>query len=245
MTARALRLALLAGLAGCDGGANPNVVDEWFLRPALLREDPQQVAAYMAKLPDGVYRERELDGVGRFYIDNGKDSIKRHLVELFPKYVKAGSTVVDAGAAIGVHTVALARLAGPGGRVYAFEPQRKLHRQLVFNLRLNRIENAVPLRYALGHTAGVSAPGKAEDRVELRPLDSFGLRNVSLIRIDMEQFEDYVLEGAQLTIGRYRPILIIEITGNRKRIEATHARLKQLGYRVGHIAFDDYLALPE
>ena len=280
MTARLLILMFVVVAAGCDRAPNPNpnAVDEYVLQPALLREDPEWVAAYMAKLPEGVYKEYTLDTVGRFYIDQDDDFIKRfikhnqlwekHLVELFPKYVKPGSTVIDAGAHIGVHTMTFARLAGPSGRVYAFEPQRKLFRELVFNVRLNQAKNVVPLRYALGHTAAIvnmdsatkgneggTALGKGGDSVELRSLDSFAFRNVSLIKIDVEQFEDFLLEGAQLTIARNRPVLIIEILGGvtydtapphlRKRIDETRGRLKDMGYKVSHIAFSDYLAVPE
>ncbi len=274
--ARSLALALLLALAACDWLGNPNQVDEVLLRP-LLPGEHERMRTYMEKLPEGAYREYQI-AIGKFYVDDDKDMIKsaivrnlvwdRHLLELFPKYVKPGTTVVDAGAHIGVHTVPLARLVGSKGRVYAFEPQRKIYRELVFNLRLNGIDNVVPLRFALGHTTGVTemntaVPGNeggthvgaGGDRVELRTLDSFGLRNVSLIKIDVEHFEDYLLEGAQLTIARYRPVILIEIMGGhfyadatpqaRARIDGTRARLEALGYKVSHIYAHDYLALPE
>lgn len=40
-----------------------------------------------------------------------------------PQLVREGDTVFDVGAAWGMYTVPLARLVGPGGRVFAFEPQ--------------------------------------------------------------------------------------------------------------------------
>lgn len=269
-----LSAALLAGLLACE--PNPNVVDEALLRPLLPGEE-QSMREYLAKLPEGTYQEHSV-AIGKFYIDDDKDMIKsaivrnlvwdQHLVELFPKYVKPGTTVIDAGAHIGVHTVPLARLVGSRGRVYAFEPQRKIYRELVYNLRLNKIENVVPLRYALGHTSGATEMNRADssnegatgvgqggDRVEMRPLDSFGFRNVSLIKIDVEHFEDWVLEGAQLTILRNKPVILIEIMGGhfydrsspeiRARIDGTQARLKSLGYKVQHIYAHDYLAVPQ
>ena len=274
--ARAFALALVLALAACDWGANPNDIDEVLRRP-LLPGEQEQMRAYLEKLPEGAYKEYPV-AIGKFYVDDDKDMVKsaivrnlvwdRHLLELFPKYVRPGSTVVDAGAHIGVHTVPLARLVGAKGRVYAFEPQRKIYRELVFNLRLNGIDNVVPLRFALGHTTGITEMNRAEvgnegatgvgsggDRVELRTLDSFGLRNVSLIKIDVEHFEDHLLEGAQLTIARYRPVILIEIMGGhfydratpeiRARIDGTQARLRALGYKVSHIYAHDYLALPE
>jgi len=277
MIMRALALGLLLALCACDWVANPNAVDEALLRP-LLPGEQEQMRAYLEKLPEGVYKEYRMDPIGKFYVDDEKDYIKQFirqnqvwepwLVSLFPKYVNAGTTVIDAGAHIGTHTVAFARLVGAKGRVYAFEPQRKLFRELVFNLRLNGINNVVPLRYALGHTTAIAEMdpgvagnegstqlGRGGDRVELRTLDSFGFRNVSLIKIDVEQFEDYLLEGAQLTIKRYRPVILIEIMGGyrypsappevKARIDGTLARLKEMGYKVSYIDSADYLALPE
>ncbi|MGH7136981.1 MAG: hypothetical protein ACREHD_14670, partial [Pirellulales bacterium] len=45
-------------------------------------------------------------------------------VELFRQLVRPGQTVLDVGANIGAHTVPLAQMVVPGGRVLAFEPQR-------------------------------------------------------------------------------------------------------------------------
>jgi FkbM family methyltransferase len=274
-----LAFALILALAGCEGGGvNPNVIDEALLRPVLLKEDRQEVQAYMARLPVGAYQVYRVDKIGRFHVDDDNDMIKRtimrnevwdwYLVELFPKYVKPDSIVIDAGAHIGFHTVSFAKLVGAKGRVYAFEPQRKLYRELVFNLRLNGIDNVVPLRYALGQTAGViemdravvgnegaTQVGGGGDRAELRTLDSFGLRNVSLIKIDVESYEDFVLEGARLTIARSRPVILIEIMGGHQyesappevkaKIDGTRARLAQMGYKVQKIFAHDYVALPQ
>jgi FkbM family methyltransferase len=270
--------ALLLALAACDLGSDPNQVDEDVLRSLAPPADQARLAEYLAKLPEGAYTEYPLDPVGRFYLDNEQDFMKRAIVknqpwepwalEQFVKYVKPGSTVIDAGAHIGVHTVSLAKLVGRKGRVYAFEPQRKIYRELVFNLRLNGVGNVVPLRYALGHTTDTvemnpAAPsdkdgthvGHGGERFEMRSLDSFGFRNVSLIKIDIEGFEDFVLEGAQLTIARTRPVILIKILGAydhdkpdpdaKKAIDATKARLEALRYKVQRVHGTDYLGLPQ
>lgn len=51
--------------------------------------------------------------------------------------VRPGDTVLDIGANIGAHTLPLARLVGPAGRVVAFEPTRYAHDKLLINLSLN------------------------------------------------------------------------------------------------------------
>jgi hypothetical protein len=106
----------------------------------------------------------------------------------------------------------------------------------------------------LAGNEGGTAVGKGGDKAELRPLDSFGFRNLSFIKIDVEGFEDEVLEGARLTIARNRPVILIEIQGGhsletappeiRAKIDGTRARLTGMGYKVERLKGADYLAIP-
>jgi tRNA A58 N-methylase Trm61 len=47
-----------------------------------------------------------------------------------------GDTVIDVGANIGTHTVALSKRVGPQGFVYAFEPQQAVFQVLCANMAL-------------------------------------------------------------------------------------------------------------
>ena len=58
--------------------------------------------------------------------------------EVFSQIVTPGMTVVEVGSNVGSHTLCLARLVGPRGVVYAFEPQRLLFQQLCANLEIGR-----------------------------------------------------------------------------------------------------------
>src|SRR5262245_46597461 len=46
---------------------------------------------------------------------------------LLTRLVAPGGVVVDVGANLGLYTLLLARLTGPTGRVYAFEPEPSLY----------------------------------------------------------------------------------------------------------------------
>lgn len=61
---------------------------------------------------------------------------------------------LDIGANIGVHTLLLAAIAGPRGRVHAFEAQRIVFQMLMGNLAINSIENVYGHGVALGQAAG-------------------------------------------------------------------------------------------
>jgi FkbM family methyltransferase len=276
MLRRALGLAVLLVAACREADAPP--LPEVSTAPLLLH-DEAEIDAYLAEFPADAYRVVEVPGVGRFHVDDPEERIKKvlasgqrweeHIIEVLEEHVRPGSVAIDVGAHIGTHTLTLARLVGPSGRVYAFEPVRKTYRELRRNLELNGVTNVVALRYALGRGApsviemnpihegeeGGTSVGHGGDRVELRTLDSFGFEGVSLVKIDVEGFELPVLDGAEDTIRRNRPVLVVEIAGGydyetappdaKMQIDVTRWRIAGMGYRVERVKKQDYLALPE
>jgi len=255
---------------------NENVISSRILGARLLH-DEQETQAYLEEFPKAQYKVYQIPGVGQFYLDEVKDVIKNRLrkgkvweesvVAALKEYVKPDTTVIDGGAYIGTHTVLMSKCVGKKGRVYAFEPQRKIYRELVYNLELNQIKNAVPLRFALGSDSrivemsptrqgneGGTRVGSGGDKVELRTIDSFGFRNVSLIKIDVEGYEKYVIEGARKTIQKYHPVLIVEIGGGvnyekaprsiKARIDRVKDKIVKLGYFLLKLDRHNYLAKP-
>lgn len=147
--------------------------------------------------------------------------------KLLAQFVRPGRTVVEVGANIGVHTVALARACSPGV-VYAFEPQPVLFELLNRNLALNDITNVVTRQEACGAAPGeasippidyarranfggvaLGAPGEGAP-VKVVTLDSLELPACHVLKVDVEGWEQQVLEGAADTIRRCRPRLYVE-----------------------------------
>ena len=62
-------------------------------------------------------------------------------VAFFRAAIQPGMMVVDVGANIGCHSIAFARLVGPGGRVLAIEPQKQVYQMLVGNVALNHLSH--------------------------------------------------------------------------------------------------------
>jgi FkbM family methyltransferase len=232
-----------------------------------------------AECPEPTYAVHEIEAQGKFYIEpDTQDAIKKqmlsgvawepHLLPMLERYVKPGTTVIDVGAHIGTHVVKMAELAGPDGHVVAFEPQPKMFDELRCNLRLNEVNNATALRVALGDTFGeieMDAPnpkneggigvGTGGAKAPLVPLDSYAWENVSVIKIDVEGFEDHVIEGARRTIEEHHPVLFVEIMGGqnwdtaspevRQQIASTAHKITSMGYRVDRVGVFDYLAQPK
>jgi FkbM family methyltransferase len=170
--------------------------------------------------------------------------------DLFGQVLQPGMTVVEAGANMGAHTVAIAQAVGPAGRVLAFEPQRSMFQVLCANLALNRLEQVEPHWAAVG-----SAPGEilvprldtnaannfgalsmaeghaAGDKVRLVTLDSFDLPALHLLKIDVEGMEAEVLRGARASIARHGPVIYTE-NDRAERSAELIALLEEMDYRL-------------
>jgi FkbM family methyltransferase len=154
--------------------------------------------------------------------------------------VAPSSLVLDIGANIGAHTLHLARLVGPGGRVIAFEPTDYAFRKLTRNIELNpqlggrvvachcflaehddgRVPQAVYSSWPLTREPGLHAKHLGREmRTEAaraRSLDSMLVeladRRVELVKLDVDGFECDVLKGAPTLLRDVRPIFVMELS---------------------------------
>lgn len=173
-------------------------------------------------------------------------------VSVFRHFVTAGDVALDIGANIGTHTLALARLVGPQGLVFAFEPQRIVFQTLCANMALNSLDNVHCINAVVGESSGTlrlsdpdphvannfggvqvamisGAPEAAP--VERVVLDDFlNTGRLKLIKIDVEGMEAEVLRGARRTLARFKPILYVENDTVDKSPELL-SLLKESGYR--------------
>lgn len=273
----ALGGCLLLGACGGKeetGGAAPYAVYSGSL--AALR-GPADEVELVKNFPKAFYQVFSFGDEGSFYVDNRVDIIKNQLRSgqvweadfhnLMRHFAKPGSTVLDIGAHIGTHTVALSKMVGEDGKVIAFEPQKKIYSELVNNLELNGCHNVTAYRCALGDrfaeiemnptaadNEGGASIGKGGDAARMITLDSLNLNNISFLKMDVEDFEYYVLHGAEQTIRRNKPVMIIEVMGavyiptpdRQERIQQTLRYIESLGYTTTFIpgSWSDWLAVP-
>jgi FkbM family methyltransferase len=193
--------------------------------------------------PNDIYIGRSLELYGEF---------SEHEVQLFRALVHPGQTVLDVGANIGAHTVALAKLVGATGKVLAFEPQRGLFYVLCGNVAQNNLHQVRCYQAAVGDKAGtISVPDLDSDAemnyggvglsnvspsvrsepVPLVRIDDLTLTSCHLIKIDVEGMEERVLNGAAQTIRRFRPMLYVE-DDRAERSAGVRACLFDLGYEL-------------
>ena len=163
------------------------------------------------------------------------------LTPLLETFVTSGSTFVDVGANIGIYTGWAARLAGPGGRVLAFEPVPATREDLKSVVALNRLDTVEIIPKALGrepgtitlwvvpHASGLTSavPPEAGSAAAANlqsvavpqttlddELASRGGAAPTLVKIDVEGYEMAVLEGATRTLSRPdSPAVVFETHG--------------------------------
>lgn len=175
---------------------------------------------------------------------------ERDVVAVIERLARPGWSVFDIGANIGAHALRFARLVGPSGRVYAFEPMEYAFTKLRRNIALNGDANTHPFNIALSdrdvprqHVTYRSSWASSGERraessvVELRTLDGWcadqRVSHVDLIKLDVDGHELEVLQGGLVTIERCRPIFLIEVgawhfaSPDRNPLELLAAR----GYR--------------
>jgi FkbM family methyltransferase len=172
-------------------------------------------------------------------------------VDVFRRFLRPGDVALDIGANIGTHTLAMARLVGPQGFVFAFEPQRLVFQTLCANMALNALTNVHCVNAAVGEKPGwlhISDPdpGVAENfggvqltlmsgSAQAAPvaqvtLDEFvAVTQVKLIKVDVEGMEAAVLRGGVATLSRFRPILYVENAIADKSADLL-TLLRDLGY---------------
>lgn len=138
---------------------------------------------------------------------------------------------VDVGANVGYWTMFVAR---KGFDVHAFEPSPRPYR--ILKHRTKRYSKVKSYPIALGEKTGLAnmklmksfsknsvmgvisdnPPGEEGDiiceiQVPIRTLDSYEIDDVAVIKIDTEGYEIPILKGAEKTILRCKPRLIIEV----------------------------------
>jgi FkbM family methyltransferase len=164
---------------------------------------------------------------------------ERPLLDWFAKNIKLGETWLDIGAHYGYTAIALSRLVGPSGRVFAFEPMISTAGYLTQTRRLNNFSQLTVLQLGLGtpetmemkqlpvtrgmvdSTLGMDEGGKMEDewletfmvaRFDwLWPYISGGNMRIDGVKIDVQGMEIEVLHGIVETLQRQKPKLVIEV----------------------------------
>jgi len=234
---------LLRNVLRGSRGAKNQGVDE---RPEVLLRGAAFVALARCRHGLMAYNRNDMY-IGRSLELYGESSEIE--IGMLRRLVQAGDFVIDAGANIGTHAVALARRVGPQGLVIAYEPQRLAFEMLCANAVLNELPN-IAARHAVAGAAPdmIKVPLIAPDQeqnfgglalgrwvngetVPVERIDDLELPRCALIKADVEGMEADVIAGAAATIRRHRPYLYVE-NDRDERSGALITAIQNLEYRL-------------
>jgi FkbM family methyltransferase len=172
---------------------------------------------------DGIYIILENDAIGKNLLDGQR--WEPHFSEIAKKLIGPNDICVDAGANFGYNTIIMSKITS--SNVYAFEPLRITFQQLCTNVFLNGLTNVYTYNLALGNedksismnqvdyfsewvNIGATNIGSGGDETVSKTLDSFNI-NPQFMKIDIQGYECFMLDGSVNTINKSRPIIFVEI----------------------------------
>ena len=199
----------------------------------------------MRILPNNIAILDEPDQLCAWVEESGKLCHDGSVAEHYLTHIKAGDVAIDAGAAIGDHTIAYL---SKTGIVHAFECDPKMLECLRHNCPMASIypfalhdrhgslfQHAGSEGGAGGNYLSISAV--SETSLPCVRLDDFRFPKVDFIKWDIEGSEVSAIKGAKNTIQRCKPVMIVEVhDGHLKRagysMEFLENLIKSLGYSI-------------
>ena len=177
---------------------------------------------------------------------------ERALLDWFSAHVRPGETWVDVGAHYGYTTLALAKLVGPSGRVFAFEPITATAGCIDHARTLNHLEQVRVLPFGLGTTDTLemvrlpvtrgmadSTISESRDMASARipmarfdwlwPLVSGTDGAIHGVKIDVQGMELDALDSMREALARWHPRIVLELHPGVSR-ERVLSLLESLGY---------------
>jgi FkbM family methyltransferase len=189
---------------------------------ALTAIQPDRI--YSFRLPDGARFEYPLaSAIGRHLFARWFEPAELSFVR---EHLGPGDVVLDVGANAGLYTVIAARIVGPGGHVYAFEPDQRAAALLRRNVSINALTNVTVIEAAASNETGMAPFAAADDTAlssladinrddqriqEWRTVQTIrlddavtkhGIGSVSFMKMDVEGAEKLVLDGSQHLLSR-------------------------------------------
>ena len=207
-------------------------------------------------LDDGsgfLYSSTPGDFIGRSVYWRGLQGYEGETATTFCRLARSSRVILDIGANTGFFTL-MACAVNPAARVIAFEPVPRIFERLRAHVALNGWTERCQLRQVAvsnrSGTASFHVPlgelpysasmdpngylGVAGELIEvaLERIDDScaGVEGIDLVKIDVEGFEDQVLDGMRTILAGSAPSVLLESIPGRP-VAAIEAILHGLGYR--------------
>jgi len=177
--------------------------------------------------------------------------------EIILDELSEGMICIDIGSNIGYYALLESKKIGKNGNVLAIEPSPENFSTLVYNIKLQNDQNINAFNFAIGDKndeiefliSKKSNWSKVKDendiiesedkiiKIPLKTLNSFvkdnQLEKIDLLRMDVEGYENNIIDGAIEVLTKFKPKIMVEIhkmiMGKKKTREILE-KLKKLNY---------------
>jgi hypothetical protein len=187
-------------------------------------------------------------------IANGK-FWEPHIFNFLKLNLNKNSVFVDIGSNYGFHSLAISKKCK---EIYSFEPQVVMCELQKLSIQQSNINNIKVYNCALGDKNELSYITQIDyshpsinmgdvgiekkdinncKKIKIKKLDSFDLNFVDFIKIDVQGYEKFVIEGSIKTIEKHKPTLIIEFENHQFGKFNYHSNdlfciLKEMNYEI-------------
>lgn len=186
--------------------------------------------------------EQEIIFNGHKLIVHSKDSaltpnlitggFEKYELSIFSRLLSPDMTVLDIGANIGIYTIPASHIVGKRGHIYSFEPVPENFDLLTRNVALNNLKNVTLINNAIGSKPGkvkmsivkdslathhITKGSKDGLEVDVITIDNFVKKNklkVDVVKMDIEGYEGFAIDGAANLLKRKNLILITEFSAD-------------------------------
>lgn len=153
-----------------------------------------------------------------------------HIEKFLKVNLSKDDVFLDAGSNYGYHSIVSSLLCK---KVYSFEPQKALFDIQNLSIQKNNISNVETFNLGLGNEIkksemlyidynqssnfGDLSIGEGGNEIEITTIDNLNLDKLDCIKIDVQGYEKFVVQGGLETISKCKPTFIIEFEDHHLR----------------------------
>jgi FkbM family methyltransferase len=191
-----------------------------------------------------------LNRISTYVLSEQKDWFEDE-IKFLRRLIRPGQKAIDIGANCGVYALTMARLVGPTGRVWAFEPASATANLLASGIGANNFTNLELVRSALSNAPGTAQlsisehselnelvrgthPKGITETISCVTLDDsmvkYGWKDIDFVKIDAEGEETNILRAGNGFLAVESPLIQYEVKAATWNLELVE-RFLELGYQ--------------
>ena len=173
--------------------------------------------------------------------------------------IKNRDIIIDCGAHIGMFSLFASKKVGSSGKIIALEPDPENYKQLLENIKINKIKNIIPIKKGVWKNEGelnfegslgagsIISEKKSNQKISVSTIDKITedlkLKKVDFVKMDIEGAEIEAVGGAEKTLKKNSTNLSIasyHIREGAKTFKRVEKILKEMNYDT-KTTFPDHL----